>query len=132
MSLPRADHPSVEPDHQADLHDVVHSLQHRLGPLNAGSVLLAGGSKGLPEVDVSAGRDRREFDLRLFGAPSTAGMAQSCRRGIHAELYMARRLRVGGPIVRSFVNDVVSVLLVVPAQDLLQTLAHRSSGTPRV
>src|SRR5713101_6202978 len=122
MSRPRADHPSVESDRQTNLHHVVHSLQRRLGSFDAVGLLLVRRSQRLPEVDLSAGRDRRQFDLHLFGAPGPTGMVGSGSRCIHAALFMARRLRARGSILRGSVDHVVFMLLALSAKDFLQTL----------
>src|SRR5579859_1991268 len=123
MSRSRPDHPSLESHHQADLYDIVHTLQHRLGSFDAAGFLLVRRSAGLPEVDISPGRDRRESDFHLFGAHGFAGVAPTCGRGLHDELYLARGLRSGRPILRRSAGYVVSLLLALSAKDIFQTLA---------
>ncbi len=59
--------PSLEPDRQEDLHVVIYDLQHRLGAPHAARFLLDRRGEGLSQVDISADRDRREFDLYLLG-----------------------------------------------------------------
>ncbi len=62
-----ADHPSMEPYHQEDLHVVLYDLQHRLGAPDVARVFLGRRGEVLSPMDFSLDRARREFDLHLLG-----------------------------------------------------------------
>ena len=76
--------------------------------------------KFLSQMDLSVDRNRRELDLYLLPGYGPPWMADQFRGSVHPGLSVVGGLRASGSVLRGLAGHVVSVLLALQPQSLLQ------------